>query len=120
MSVLAFVAGNAGGSAPDAGERFVKADGRAAAAAFIQHVDGQRREAVETGRIIGRPAPQQQQDGDDRNRGVSDRPDAQSARERRLLDGRKEERPGGPGLWQPRSNGALHFALHLTSTGLDP
>ena len=57
----------------EARQRLVHLDRRAAAAALVEHVDGQRRQTFLAGRIVGRAAPQQQHERHDRNRRVARR-----------------------------------------------
>src|SRR5439155_22438762 len=72
-------------------ERLVHFDCRSSAAPFIEHVDGQRREAIFPWRIAGRAALDQQEAGDDRQGGVADGPDVQPISQRRLFDRGKVE-----------------------------
>ena len=89
--------------APIARQRLVHLDRRAAAAALVQHVHGDRRQPLLAGRIVGRSAPDQQHQRHDRNRRMANGPDAQAARQRRFLDGGKRNGRGRARLGQPRS-----------------
>ena len=73
-------------------ERLVHLDRRAIAAAFVEHVGGERREAFLAGRIGGGAAADEQRERDQRHLGVVHGPDAQAVGQRRLFDRRKAER----------------------------
>ena len=73
-------------------ERLVHLDRRTIAAAFVEHVGGDRGEAVLAGGIGRSAAADQQRERDQRHLRVVHGPDAQPVGQRRFLDRRKRER----------------------------
>ena len=82
----------------------VHLDGRPRARALVEHVGGDRRETFLAGRIVGRAAPDEQQEPDQRHavgwRTVHTR---KAVRERRLVDRGKRETRDGAKRRQPRA-----------------
>ena len=71
----------------DSRERLVDFDCRAVAAPFVEHVGRRRGETVPARRIGGRAAAHEQHQRNDRHLRMSDGPQAEAIRQRRLLDG---------------------------------
>src|SRR5207245_1980354 len=92
----------------------------APAAPFVEHVDGQRRQAVLAGRIARRSAPDQQDAADDRHRVMADGPDAEPVREDRLLDGGEDVRPAAGGSRQLRAIDLDGGRRHDTTAVCEP
>ena len=78
----------------EARQRFVNLDGRAVAAALVQHVDGDRRQPFFAERIVGGAALHEQHQRHDRDRRVTDASRRAARRQRRLLDRREAKRAG--------------------------
>src|SRR5262249_14755632 len=89
-------------------------------ASFVEHIDGQRGEALLSGRIAGRAAAKEKNAGQNRNRVVTDGPDAEPVRQHGFFDSREREVSTARRRRQLRSIDADRLSAHETTAGAEP
>ena len=97
----------------------VHLDGRPAAASLVEHVHGDRRQAVLAGTIVCRSAANEQDARYGRHGRMPRRPDAKPAWQNRFFDRRKNERAAGPRRGKTRTVGLERASHHETTVGIE-